>query len=67
MNLRERVASALDYTHATAYRGPRTLNARNRLAIWLDTNKGTKGQVHQDCLWLETIATQKTEVAHAAT
>lgn len=54
---RNRTADALDRTHQIAYRGPRTLQARSRLALWLDTGQGTGRQVAIDTAWL---------LAHAA-
>lgn len=46
--LRNQAAEALDATHAVGERGPRTMNARNRLATWLDLGEGSISQVCSD-------------------
>jgi hypothetical protein len=51
----ERAARALDLTHAIGERGPRTFNARQRVASALD---GVGKLNIADVRWLERIAAQ---------
>jgi hypothetical protein len=57
--IRERAAAALDVTHepALAYRGPRTMSARARLALWLDTGRWYR-TLRADLNWLEQVAAE---------
>jgi len=57
--LRDQAAEALDATHGdpgieTKLSRPRTLKARSRLALWLDTGDGTVRNVKADIAWLRT-------------
>lgn len=54
----EQAALVLDSTYHVGERGPRTLNARNRLATWLDTGRirGGLRQVRTDIAWLKKVA-----------
>jgi len=54
--VRERAAAVLDRTLTVAYRGPRTLNARTRVARFLDTGQGNIMQILKDLTWLEQVA-----------
>ncbi len=51
--LRARAAAALDATHWAHERGPRTMNARARVAFALDRNLRPKAE---DVRWLEMVA-----------
>lgn len=51
----DRIAKALDLTHAVGERGPRTFNARQRLATHLDTGCTYRG-VKTDLAWLTQLA-----------
>ena len=51
--LKIRAAAALDMTHHVGLRGPKTINARERLALALD--KGRRVLV-PDIRWLEHVA-----------
>ena len=50
-----RAATALDNTHSIGERGPRTLNARNLVATWLDTKQGDIRKVRAAVNWLESL------------
>ncbi len=52
-DLRLRAAAALDATHAIGERGPRTFQARDSLARWLDGESVTKREVMAAIRWLE--------------
>ena len=54
--LKERAATALDYTHAIGERGPKTYMARQLLANWLDGAPTSKTKIEPACTWLEAIA-----------
>ena len=56
LDTNNRAAAALDLTHACGERGPRTFNARRRVASALD---GAAGKLNiEDVRWLERGAAQ---------
>jgi hypothetical protein len=48
-------AGALDSTHDVGERGPKTLQARNLLAAWLDTGRGSLVKVRAAIRWLKSV------------
>lgn len=48
-------ASALDRTHHIGERGPKTYRARQLLAKWLDTGKGSVAGVRKAIAWLKNL------------
>lgn len=56
MTLTERAAAALDATHDYDGRGPRTFQARRRVAEWLDTGRGRRTSIAMDVAWLMSVA-----------
>ena len=53
---RTNAALALDLTHDVGERGPKTMLARQRLAEWLDTGRGSVSAVKADIAWLKKVA-----------
>lgn len=48
-------AGALDRTHDVGERGPKTFQARQLLAAWLDTGRGSHAKVRQAIAWLRSL------------
>ena len=55
--LNRMAAEALDRTHEIGERGPKTYNARDRLAKYLDGKCIPKSQVKSDITWLFSVST----------
>ena len=61
---KDQIAKVLDLTHAFDNRGPRTYMARERLAVYLDTETGYR---QADYYWLKSLIGKKTPVTTKAT
>lgn len=54
--LRAKAAEVLDKTHDVDGRGPKTFEARRRVAHFADTLVGSRRQIRTDIRWLESKA-----------
>ena len=54
-------AGALERTHAFGERGPRTFMARQRVATWLDTGRGSLRKVRADIAWLNEVVKRESQ------
>lgn len=53
---RDLAAKALDLTHRIGERGPKTFNARRRVAEWLDMGGAAPRGLRRDVAWLLQVA-----------
>lgn len=56
---KQSAATALDRTHKIGERGPKTYNARDKLARWLDGQPVSKNDVRSAIRWLMGLEVQE--------